>query len=104
MHLRSAAVLATLLGSLVLLPTTPANAADCQVQASWDYNATYANKGNCSTATVQARIERYVSNYPTTYLGAWGATSSVSASNGVNAGNAFRVNMSGATSPWNWIH
>lgn len=61
------------------------------------WTRSYTN--NCTSS--QARIDRYITSYPTTYLGPWSSNSSyVSSSAGTNAGNYVRANLHGEINPW----
>jgi hypothetical protein len=99
---KAVGVVAALVTGMTLVQGPPASAAEtCTV-----YGLAYSTKTNAygsSVCPVQARIDRYVSSVVKTYLGSWGSFSTVSNSSGVNAGNAYRYQSGGGTSPWVWL-
>jgi hypothetical protein len=86
-------------------PGSAPAATTCNVEASWTQTSTTAVNRTCGH--VQARIDRYVSNFPEKRLGPVSTTQSrVTATEGVNAGNAFQGSSptTGQWSGWVWIH
>jgi hypothetical protein len=84
----------------------PASAQDtlCNTQGTKTSTSTRATTASCNG--VQARIDRYYNSQVYIYTGPWSSSSSyVSASQGVNAGNAHRGRAcSGcAGGRWFWI-
>lgn len=80
------------------VPVANANG-DCNTQSTKGKTWTVAR----SACTAQARIDRYVTGYPTTYLGPKGQYSKVTETVGVNAGNATRTMYGGAWTWWNFF-
>lgn len=71
----------------------------CYVGGTKTSTSTTAYANDCTSA--QARIDRYITSYPTSFYGSWGSTSFVSSSAGVNAGNYVRANLHGEIGVWN---
>lgn len=90
----------SLASAAVLVPSQTASAhTSCSVGGNKTSTSTTAYANDCTSA--QARIDRYISSYPTSYYGSWGATSYVSATGGVNSGNYVRANLHGEINAWN---
>ncbi|GIF10102.1 hypothetical protein [Actinoplanes teichomyceticus] len=98
------AVTAGLMGAAVVA-VQPASAATCIMNPTWASTWTRSKTGTgCSGVTTQARIDRYASSTVHTYTGGWSTNSYVSASNGTNAGNAWRTTSTdGTVSAWHWL-
>lgn len=90
----------TLASAVVLVPSQSASAhTSCSLGGNKTSTSTTAYANDCTSA--QARIDRYITSYPTSYYGSWGSTSYVSASGGVNSGNYVRANLHGEINGWN---
>ncbi len=89
-----------LASAAVLVPASSASAhTTCSLGGNKTSTSTTAYANDCSAA--QARIDRYIQNFPTSYYGSWGSTSRVSATSGVNSGNYVRANLHGEINGWN---
>jgi hypothetical protein len=71
----------------------------CGLGGSKTSTSTTAYANDCTSA--EARIDRYIQNFPTSYYGSWGSTSRVTATSGVNSGNYVRANLHGEVNGWN---
>jgi hypothetical protein len=90
----------TIASAAVLVPGQSASAhTTCSLGGSKTSTSTTAYANDCTSA--QARIDRYIQNFPTSYYGSWGSTSRVSATSGVNSGNYVRANLHGEVNAWN---
>ena len=89
----------TLAGSAIA--TSPAEAASCTASDYHTQPSTTATTSTCQN--VQAQIDRYVSNYLTAYYGPiFASRSSVTATNGINAGNAICYELLNVWSAWQY--
>lgn len=99
-NLKCALSAAALASSMLLVPSTPASAhTTCSLGGSKTSTSTTAYANDCTSA--QARIDRYISSYPTVYVSGWGSSPTVSSSAGVNSGNYVRANLHGEIGAWN---
>lgn len=91
----------SLASAAVLVPAQAASAhTSCSVGGSKTSTSTTAYANDCTLA--QARIDRYIASYPTSYYGYWDSYKSfVSNSNGTNSGNYVRGNLHGEPGLWN---
>jgi hypothetical protein len=97
-----------IVGAALLVPATPAQAltismagggTSCNASASKSATTTRTYAGTCSST--QARIDRYISSYPTSYYGPKsGSSSYISSTSGVNSGNYGKWWFAGAESSW----
>lgn len=92
------AAIATALG-LMVIGSGSAAAFTCSSQGTANTDWTLMQNYTCDQ--VQARIDRYIQYYPTTYLGNWDSSFSfIGETAGTNAGNKGRVKKGGETSSW----
>lgn len=98
--LRIVATSVAVVGLSALLAAPAQAHTSCSVGGDKGANWTRSYTNNCTSS--QARIDRYISSYPTTYLGPWSSSSSyVSSSSGTNSGNYVRANLHGEINGWN---